>query len=222
MTPSTSPLKFALIGCGHIAPRWLDAFQNNPDVDLIAVADPDPKSFEKLSNYQFPNLKTYSTIEQAYNNHSIDAVVIATPPQYHTRYIIDAINRGIHVLTEKPLCVSIDQFRHVLHAQKLAEENGIITAVNQQYRWNPRVNAIYNAVQNGKIGRVFLVNSEFSQNNYHFKKWWRQQNLYISAFNWYVHIIDSMRYYLNSKPKTVWAKFIRPLIQKFSDIHRSF
>ncbi|WP_457559307.1 Gfo/Idh/MocA family protein [Candidatus Harpocratesius sp.] len=210
MTSSFLRIKFALIGCGHIAPRWLDALQNDPNVDLIAVADPNPQSFDKLSKYKFPNLKTYSTIEQTYNNHQIDAVVIATPPQYHARYIIDAVRRGIHVLAEKPLCVSIDQFRHVIQAQRLAEEKGIITAVNQQYRWNPRVEAIFQAVQSGKLGRVFLVNSEFSQNNYHFKKWWRQQNLYISAFNWYVHIIDSMRYYLNSKPQMVWAKFIRP------------
>lgn len=206
----SKPLKIALIGCGHIAPRWLEVFQSNPDINLVVVADPDPQAFDKLKEYNFPNLKTYSMIETAYAEQSVDAVVIATPPQSHSHYIIDAIQRGIHVLTEKPLCVSKEQLRHIWAAQKLADEKGIITAVNQQYRWNPRVDAIYQAVQSGKLGQVFLVNSEFNQNNYHFKKWWRQQELYISLFNWYVHIVDSMRYYLGSKPAKVWAKFIRP------------
>lgn len=203
-------IKFALCGCGHISPRWFDVFKTNSDIKLVAIADPDPNAFDKLKNYNFPDLKKFSTIEQAYNETKPDAVVISTPPQYHSRYIIDAIDRGIHVLTEKPLCVNLGQFKHIKVAYIKAKEKKIITAVNQQYRWNPRVEAIHNAVQKKKLGEIFLVNSNFNQNNYHFKKWWRQQDEYISLFNWYVHMIDSMRYYLNQKPISVYSKFIRP------------
>jgi predicted dehydrogenase len=174
-----------------------------------------------LQKYNFPNLKQYSIIEQAYEENKIDAVVICNPPQYHTRYIIDAIDRGIHVLTEKPLCTTVNELRHVMEAQKKADKNGIITAVNQQYRWNPRNEAIHNAVQDGLLGDIFLVNSLLNQNNYKFEEWWRQQELYISLFNWFVHQIDSMRYYLNQKPEKVWGYFVRPShskIKGFSSI----
>jgi predicted dehydrogenase len=203
------PIKFALIGCGHIASRWLDAFQSNPSVDLVAIADPDPATFDQVKKYKFPNVQYFSTIEQAYVQLKVDAVVIATPPQYHARYIIWALEQGIHVLAEKPLCVSLSQLKHIAHALSKAEK-GVMTAVNQQYRWNPRVEVIHDTVHSGKLGDIFLVNSEFNQNNYHFKKWWRQQEEYITLFNWYVHMIDSMRYYLGKKPVKVWAKFIHP------------
>jgi len=49
----TKKINIALIGCGHIASRWLDAFQSNPAVDLAAIADPDPTTFERVKGYSF-------------------------------------------------------------------------------------------------------------------------------------------------------------------------
>jgi predicted dehydrogenase len=203
-------ITFALCGCGHIAPRWLKVFKSNPDISLIAIADPDKKAFDKVKEFSLPDVKFFSTIEEAYLEQKPDAVIIATPPQYHSRYIISAIEEGIHILSEKPLCVNQNQFVHLIHAYKNAQKKGIITAVNQQYRWNPRVQVIHDAVQQNLIGEIFLVNSIFNQNNYHFNTWWRQQEEYISLFNWYVHMVDSMRFYLNQKPTKVHAKFIHP------------
>ncbi|WP_457557359.1 Gfo/Idh/MocA family protein [Candidatus Harpocratesius sp.] len=203
-------INFALIGCGHIAPRWLDVFQANSEINLVAIVDPNPEAFKELEKYSFPNMTKYTYIEEAYKKEKIDAVVIATPPPYHARYIIDAIDHGVHVLTEKPLCTTENQLKHILHAQKRADSQRIITAVNQQYRWNPRIVAIHQAVQDNLLGDIFLINSLLNQNNYHFNRWWRQQEEYISLFNWYVHVIDSMRYFLNRKPISVWANFIRP------------
>lgn len=201
-------IRFVLCGCGHVASRWLDVFKTNKEIELVAVADPDPKSFDKIKD--FHNIKKFSNVEQAYEETNPDAVIIATPPQYHSRYIVDAIKQGIHVLSEKPLCVNLSQFKYIKDSCFLVKEKKIITAVNQQYRWNPRIQAIRDTVQQDLLGDIFLVNSTFNQNNYHFKKWWRQQSEYISLFNWYVHIIDSMRFYLNQKPIKVYAKFIHP------------
>lgn len=199
-----------MCGCGHIAPRWLEVFSKNSDIELIAIADPNPDEFKKLNDFDLQNVKKYSNLDAVFANHKIDAVFILTPPQYHSRYIIEAIEHGIHVLTEKPLCVDLNQFLHIKKAAELAREKKIITAVNQQYRWNPRILSIHDSITQNRIGDIFLVNSIFNQNNYHFKRWWRKQHSYISIFNWYIHIIDSMRYYLSQKPISVSARFIRP------------
>jgi predicted dehydrogenase len=203
-------IKFAMCGCGHIAPRWFDVFEENHDIELVCIIDPDPNSFKKIDKYSFSNIPKFSIIEDAYKNINFEAVIILTPPQYHARYIQSAINHGKHVLTEKPICTDLDQFKHLKMINNIAKEKKLITAVNQQYRWNPRIQAIHEAVQNNSIGKIYLVNSIFNQNNYHFKKWWRHQHEFISIFNWYVHIIDTMRYYLNVNPVSVKAQFIRP------------
>ncbi|MCP4762219.1 MAG: Gfo/Idh/MocA family oxidoreductase [archaeon] len=203
-------ITFALCGCGHIAPRWLDVFSENEEAELIAVADPDNQAFEKLDKYNFKDLIKYSTIEQALDEQKPDALVIATPPQLHAKYILEAISRDIHVLVEKPMCVTIEELKNIYSAIQKAEKNKVITAVNQQYRWNPRIQAIKKAVDDNLLGDIFLINSKFSQNNYNFNTWWRRELEYISLFNWYVHHIDTMRYYISQKPIKVWAKFIRP------------
>ena len=203
-------IRFAMVGCGHIAPRWLDVFAANPDTDLIAIADPNPKAFDVLKKYSFPHLHTYSTFEQVIENEKPNAIAILTPPQYHARYIIEGIEAGVHVLTEKPLCTDLGQLHHIQAALPMATKKKLITAVNQQYRWNPRIQAIHDAVQQGLLGDVFAVHSEFNQNNYKFSEWWRRQEEYISLFNWFVHPIDTMRYYLNQHPIQVWARFIHP------------
>ena len=86
----------------------------------------------------------------------------------------------------------------------------MITTINQQFRWNPRIQTIHEAVQNDQISNIYLVNSKFNQNNYHFKKWWREQHGYIRLFNWYVHIIGTKRFYLKQNPVSVSANFVRP------------
>ena len=45
-------VKFAMCGCGHIAPRWFDVFKTNNDITLVAIADPDSNAFDKLKNYK--------------------------------------------------------------------------------------------------------------------------------------------------------------------------
>ena len=77
-------IKFAMCGCGHIAPRWLDVFKTNSDIKLVAIADPDPNAFEILKKYNFTDVRRFSFIKQAYEETKPDAVIISTPPQYHS------------------------------------------------------------------------------------------------------------------------------------------
>ncbi|MHA1729464.1 MAG: Gfo/Idh/MocA family protein [Promethearchaeota archaeon] len=203
-------ITFAICGLGHVACRWLDVFVNNNDAELIAVADPDPSAFNKLQDYNFSGILTFNTIEQVYENCKPDATIVLTPPQYHARYIQEAIEANTHVISEKPVCTTLNQLYNLIEVNKDSKKKGLQFVINQQYRWNPRITAIRDIVQQKLLGDIFLVNSKFNQNDYHFNTWWRKQTKYISLFNWYIHHIDSMRFYLDQKPISVRAKFIRP------------
>lgn len=203
-------IKFALCGCGRVANKWLKAFDENPEAELIAIADPDPLAKKNIRNTKYEQIPFYSTIEQIYSDLKPDATIILTPPQYHSRYIQEAIDNNNHVMVEKPMCTDLNQFYYLNKYNEIAKTKKLQFAINQQYRWNPRIEAIRKAVQEQMIGDVFLVHSKLNQNDYDFTGWWRKQLRYISLFNWYVHPIDTMRYYLNQKPIEVDAKFIRP------------
>ena len=59
MSTMTEKLKFALCGCGHIAPKWLKAISENPNIELVAIADPDQSTFKKIQEYSFPDVGYY-------------------------------------------------------------------------------------------------------------------------------------------------------------------
>lgn len=209
---------FVICGLGHISDNWLPSFQDqskifgegNKRCDIVAFVDPDKTTWEKAKKYGFDDVPCFDRLEDAYQKVDSDATLILTPPQYHARYIWEAMFEVNHVLTEKPFVTSINQLKHMKGHFNLIEEEELICVVNQQYRWAPRIAAIRKAIDEGKIGQVGFVTSYFNEPDYHFNRWWRKLHEDISAFNWFVHHYDTMRYILhNRKPMEVYAKLIR-------------
>jgi predicted dehydrogenase len=199
-----------MVGCGGIANAWIPVIRENPDVELLAACDPIPSRFEKLKKGGFENVPTYSDLELAFAEHDADATLILTPPQYHPRYLIESIQNECHVITEKPFFTNMNDYMHLRSINEMAKEAGLVAVVNQQYRWMPRCVSIRTAIEQGIIGDISFVVSNFCQNRYHFNSWWRQQDRDISQLNWYIHHYDTMRFYLNSNPVEVRARMVKP------------
>ncbi|MHA1372292.1 MAG: Gfo/Idh/MocA family protein [Promethearchaeota archaeon] len=208
---------FVVCGLGHISDNWLPSFQDQSKmfgdkrrVDIIAFVDPDKSTWVKAKKYGFDNVPCYVRLEDVFKEEESDAVLILTPPQYHLRYIWESVYECNHVLTEKPFVTSRNQLKHAIKLFDIMKEEELIGVVNQQYRWAERIGAIRKAIDNGEIGDVGFVVSYFNEPDYHFNRWWRQLHEDISAFNWFVHHYDTMRYILhNRKPVEVHAKLIR-------------
>ncbi len=205
------PIQFIMVGCGGIANSWLEQVFTNPDikddVELVAVCDPIPSRFKKLEKFGYEDVPTYSDVANAFvDGVWADAALILTPPQYHPRYIRECVRNDLHVITEKSFLTNMNQYRAMRNLIPMMEEMDLIGVVNQQYRWNPRNQAIKLALNEGKIGEIGWVRSNFTQNRYHFNDWWRSMHEDISQFNWFIHHYDNMRFYLDSNPKTVRAR----------------
>ena len=205
-------IRFILCGCGGIANAWLRVFQElADDVEPVAACDPIPNAFEKLKTYGFEDIPTFSDLSLAFAaGIEADAVLVLTPPQYHPRYIREAILNDCHVISEKPFLTTLNDVRDMQDLLKVIDENNKVAVVNQQYRWIPRIQRIRETIDSGAIGQIGFVVSNFCQNRYHFNSWWRQECEDISQYNWFVHHYDTMRYIVNSNPKTVRARLIHP------------
>ncbi len=214
------PVTFVVVGLGGISDSWLRVFTQTEDAEPVAFVDPDNSKFEKLKNYgEYYELPKFNRLEDAYAEVESEATLVLTPPQYHARYLIEAMENLNHVITEKPFCTETNELRHILERkQKIQEETGeeLVTVVNQQYRFMERIEAIKNALWSGKIGEPGFVVSQFNEPDYHFNRWWRQQHQDISFANWYIHHIDTMRYILGkdparpaARPVEVYSKLFR-------------
>jgi predicted dehydrogenase len=204
-------IKFLMVGCGGIANAWFRVFQQyKEEIELVAVADPIPSAFNKLKAYGYGDVPTFSDMSLAFaEGIDIDAALILTPPQYHPRYLREAIYNGCHVITEKSFFVDMNQLRAMKEAMKFAKEENLVCVVNQQYRFIPRILDVRKAIEENKIGQIGFVVSNFCQNRYHFNAWWRSEHEDISQLNWFIHHYDTMRAILGKNPVSVRAKLFR-------------
>lgn len=217
--PGKDPVTFVVCGLGGISEHWLRVFSETSDAAPVAFVDPDRSKFEKLKEWgDFAELPRFVQLEDAYKEVDAEATLILTPPQYHARYMIEAMENLHHVLSEKPFCTETNQLRHVLARYRhVTEETGenLVVVVNQQYRYMDRIEEIKKVLWSGRIGRPGFVVSVFNEPDYHFNLWWRQQHQDISFANWFIHHIDTMRYILGEDPNSPAAKPVEVYARPF-------
>jgi predicted dehydrogenase len=99
----------AIVGLGNVAvhghlPGWLE----RPDVEIVAVSDMRPAQ-RAVGTERLPEAHWFDSAESLLAGHALDFVDICTPPSSHARLIRAALERGVHVLCEKPLVRSADE-----------------------------------------------------------------------------------------------------------------
>jgi UDP-N-acetyl-2-amino-2-deoxyglucuronate dehydrogenase len=143
-------VKVALIGCGRVASVHAQALSKLPHTELSAVVDIKPDRAEKFSElYDCNNVLT--DYKEALADPEIDAVEICTPHYLHAPIAIDAARAGKHILTEKPMAISVLDADAMIHE---AEKAGVKLGVIFQNRYNDASMAIKEAIDQGKLGKL--------------------------------------------------------------------
>lgn len=158
-------MKVAVIGCGSVSKMHFKALHENPDTEIVAVADikPDRANAKAL---EF-GAKAYCDFDELINNEQLDCVHICTPHYLHTPMAVKALNKGINVLLEKPCSVSLEEVETLRKAQA---ESGKQLAVCFQNRYNPCVCEAKRIITSGEMGKVKSVRA--------FVTWHRTKDYY--------------------------------------------
>lgn len=159
-------LKVMIVGAGGIAPAHIEGFLNFPlRAEIAVIANPTISKAEALISRYKLNAVAVSDFEEKLD--IVDVVVICSPPNTHKNMAVIALNRGKHVLLEKPMAISLEECDAILYA---AKNSGCMVSVVAQSRF---VSSIYNTmkiIHKGDYGRLL-----FSQIN---SFWWRGQSYY--------------------------------------------
>ena len=163
------PLRGAIVGYGFImekghAAGYGERARGPRDVEIVAVADVSEKR-RALAKQHFPEARVYDshTALLAAEQGTLDFVDIATPPADHASIAHAALDRGLHVLCEKPLATSIDEARSMLrHA---AEARRVLFPCHN-YKHAPVIKAVRRVLDAGRIGRVHLVTLQTFRNTH--------------------------------------------------------
>ena len=147
-------LRGAFIGFGNAAldSHW-PAYAKSSEAHIVAVVD---RSAERRAIAQklSPAIPSYDSIENLAAEETIDFVDICTPPALHFEPMIEALNRGWHVLCEKPFLVEFDHFDI---ARQRAREAGRCLMPVHNWKYAPIIRRATQALRAGAIGRLQRV-----------------------------------------------------------------
>lgn len=137
-----APLRFAIVGLVHDHARgFIPTASSRQDVQLIAIVEPNRKLVEEYArNYQLNSNIFYPDLESMLDQTDVQAVAAFTSTYDHLRVVKTCAAKGIHVMMEKPLAVSLE---HARAMEIAAKEGGIEVVVNYETTWYPANHAAY-------------------------------------------------------------------------------
>lgn len=168
---ATDKVRFGVIGTGGMGSGHCTSIPNIPDCTLTAVCDTDLKTRTAIA--EKCNVPAFDNHTALLDSGLVDAVIIATPHYFHPPIAIEAFQKGIHVLSEKPLGVTVGSADAML---KAAKESGKKFGIMYQMRGERQNQAARAIIESGRIGKIYrtsLIMGWFRTQAYYNSGGWR-------------------------------------------------
>jgi UDP-N-acetylglucosamine 3-dehydrogenase len=146
--------KAAVIGVGAIGRNHARVYNELSDVELVAVCDTSEETAANVG--QWLNIPHETNYLHMLDTYKPDLVSISVPTMYHFEVAAAVIERGVHVLVEKPITATEEEGRKLI---QLAADAGVKLTVGHIERFNPAVIELKKRIDAGDIGDVFRVQS---------------------------------------------------------------
>jgi len=147
-----SPIRIGLLGLGNMG-RFHADYLSQKKVDrceLTSIATSDPAKAAK-----YPGVRLFNSPEALIDSGSVDAVVIATPHYSHTTLGVRALERGLHVMVEKPISVHVADCERLIAAHRKSKR---VFAAMFQLRTEPRYQKLKKLITTGELGEIVRIN----------------------------------------------------------------
>ncbi|MBQ7548717.1 MAG: Gfo/Idh/MocA family oxidoreductase [Clostridia bacterium] len=192
-------MRVAVVGCGGISKCHLDALSAMEDVEISSVTDIRlERAGAAAEKY---GCSAYGDFREMLDADAPEAVHICTPHYLHVPMAVEALGRGIHVLSEKPCAIKADELSRLRLAQSMSSA---VYGVCFQNRYNGSVKTVMELLQQGKYGRIITARACVH--------WFRDKEYYSDDWhgtleregggvmvNQAVHTLDLMRYLIGGR-----------------------
>lgn len=148
-------LKIGIIGTGWIAESHIESYKRMKDVKVVAMADLIPGKAEKFAaRYGIEGCRFYPDHKSLLDNEELDAVSICTYNTQHAPCAIYALEKGVNVLLEKPMCVTTEEAVEIMRAEK---KSGKVLSIGFQPRFDENMQMIKKIVDSGVLGKIYYI-----------------------------------------------------------------
>lgn len=214
-------MKYALIGCGRIAPNHIAAAMAN-GLEIAAVCDPETQNMERVLEpvpmHQREKIVRYNDYKELLSEQSPTLCAIATESGKHAAIALDCIEAGCNVIIEKPIALSIEDADAIIAA---AKKKGVKVCACHQNRFNRSIQQIRSAMEAGRFGRLLHGAAHIRWNRgpsyYEQAPWrgtWAQDGG--ALMNQCIHNIDLLRWMMGGEVTEVYAytdRLMHPYIE---------
>ncbi|CAH8713131.1 Gfo/Idh/MocA family oxidoreductase [Paenibacillus thiaminolyticus] len=189
--------RVGIVGCGNIFPMHAKSVELNDLAELVAVCDLKEERAQKAAKQY--NCDYYVDYKQMIDEAGLDVVHVCTPHHMHAPVVIYAAAKGKHVITEKPMSITVEDAEAMIEA---CRSNNVTFGVIFQNRYNPGSVLIKEALDSGKLGRVLGARCSVT---------WKRTDEYYSLSDWKgtwdkegggviidqaIHTLDLMRWFI--------------------------
>ena len=169
--------RYAIVGTGVRAiGMWgRPILRDYPDlVEMVGLCDINPLRVEVAKKQMGATCPTFTDFDEMLTQAKPDVVMVTTVDAFHSEYLVQAMERGIDVMTEKPMVIDEAQCRAVLDAEK---KTGRKIVVTYNYRYAPKHQKIKELLMGGEIGKITSVDFTWFLDTSHgadyFRRWHR-------------------------------------------------
>jgi predicted dehydrogenase len=202
--------RYAIVGTGDRAQgMWGRPIlkEYSDVVDFVGLCDINPKRADAARQLIGATCPTFTSFDEMCDTAKPDMLMVTTVDAFHSEYIVKALDRGMDVLTEKPMVIDEKQCQAVLDAEARNKRKIVVTF---NYRYAPKMRMVKELLLSGEIGRVLSVDFAWYLDVYHgadyFRRWHRLRNgggtLFVHKAT---HHFDLVNWWLAADPVNVAA-----------------
>ena len=149
-------LRAGVIGLG-MGRAHIRGYREHPDVEVAAIADLDGEKLAQVGS-ELGIARRYTNPEEMIEREDLDIVSIAVPNVHHKALCVFALEKGCHVLCEKPMAMNAAEAQEMIVASEAADRRLMI---NFSFRFNPQSAALKREVESGVLGDIYFARSEW-------------------------------------------------------------
>lgn len=202
-------LNYALIGAGRISPNHIEAAKEN-GLNIVAICDLNPSKLNELinkTNFE-SSVRFYSDYKAMIDEENLDLIAIATDSGSHFKIAEYCLDRGIHLIIEKPIALSLEHADRIID---LAKQKNLVVSPSHQNRFNKSIQKIKETMDDNKFGRLYhaTANVRWNRNKeYYNKDDWRGTWSHDGGalMNQSIHNIDLIRWLMGGEIDEVYGQ----------------
>lgn len=206
-------IKIGIIGVGNISGEHIQAYLNNPNVELYAFCDINEAQLKKRAE-EFGVTRTFTDKADMLALPEIDAVSVCTWNSAHAECAIAALEAGKHVLCEKPMSVSAAD---AIRMKEAADKNGKLLMIGFVRRFGNDCAILQDFIDSGDFGELYYAKATYLRRNGNPGGWFGDKSRSGGGplIDLGVHVIDLVRYLMgNPKPVSVYGMTAQKLFDR--------